>query len=227
MDYHLQWIKNIKPQNYKINVAGLYDYCRNPSFNEPVRFAQANFDNFDAYSDEFKGVVIKLQRWNGKGAIALLSNYTGIGKTHLAIATARNYFKNRLYDWINTNKDTDFGYKDYAQADFNEYRERNTPLYFSENDLFRNDFGNIEFNFWLKINRVVVIDDLFAGKQTELSRSAVYELINTRVTNHNLPTIITSNLTLEQISRIDERIASRLQGGMTFELKSNKDFRAI
>lgn len=225
MDYHLQWIKNIKPQNYKINVSGLYDYCKHPQFNEPERFKTASFENFKEHNEELSSIVIKLKRYNGQGAVCLLSNYTGIGKTHLAIATARNYFKNRLYDWINENKDADFGYKEYAQQDFNEYRERNTPLYFSENDLFRNDFGNIEFNFWIKINRVVVIDDLFAGKQNELSRSAIYELINTRVTNFNLPTIITSNLTLPQIAKIDERIASRLQGGMTFEMQTVKDYR--
>lgn len=186
----------------------------------------ATLDTFSAYNAELASIVSKLKNWNGKGLVCLLSKHTGIGKTHLAIATAREHFKKQIYNWITNNKDRDFGYKDYAQQEYFEVVERNTPLYFSENEMYRLDYGNIEFNFWLKINRVVVIDDLFAGKHSEVSRSAIYELINTRITNHNLPTIITSNLTLEKIGLIDERIASRLQSGLTFELKTNEDYRA-
>ncbi len=226
VDYHLKWISNIKPQNYKINVEGLKEFFESPNVSEPQGFIGKSFDNFTVKEKQSE-LVSRLKVWNGKGLIALLSPATGIGKTHLAVATAREYYKSKLYKWFDDNKDTDFGYKEYAVQDFSEYAERNKPLFFSENDLFRNDFGNIEFNFWLKINRVVVIDDLFAGRQTDLTRSALYEMVNTRITNHNLPTIITSNLTLGMIAKIDERIASRLQGEMTFELEQTEDHRRL
>lgn len=224
-DYHLSWVKNIKPQSYHLQTEGLKDFYKNPQFNVPVKFKDCSFDNFEAYNPELKMIVEKLKAWDGKGLVCLLNNQTGTGKTHLSIATTREYLRKVIYNWIDTNKDTDFGYKEYALADFKELLDRNTPLFFTENETWKNDFGNIEFNFWLKINRVVIIDDLFAGKQNEVSRAAAYEIINTRLTNYDLPTIITSNLTLEQISKIDERISSRLQSGFTFELTSSQDYR--
>lgn len=225
-DYHLNRIKNITPQSYRINPDELKAYYETPFFALPVKLAKAGFDNFNAYNTELKMAVDKLKQWDGAGLVCLLNNSTGTGKTHLSIATAREYFRKVIYKWIDDNADIDFGYKDYAQADFNEMLNRNAPLFFTESETWKNDYGNIEFNFWLKINRVVIIDDLFAGKQSETSRAAIYEIINTRLTNYNLPTIITSNLTLDGISKIDERIASRLQSEYTFELTTTGDYRA-
>ena len=56
----------------------------------------------------------------------------------------------------------------------------------------------------------LILDDLGAHNYTAWSTNQLFSLVNHRL-NHNLSTIITTNLSLEEIeSRLDERIASRI-----------------
>ena len=57
---------------------------------------------------------------------------------------------------------------------------------------------------------IIILDDLGAEKVSEYVRQSLYVLINKRYLD-DMPTIITSNLSLDDIAgRLDDRIASRL-----------------
>ena len=221
--YLEQLIKNIKRQTYKINADVCKEFYKHPVFNEPAKYHGSSFDNFESYTTELQNIVNKLKNYNG-GTVSLLSNITGCGKTHLAIAAAREYYRNLIYKWIDENADRDFGYKDYAKEDFDNYIKKKVPKFFSEKETYSLKYGNIEFNFYINTKGLIIIDDMFAGKQNETAEAAMYEIINTR-TNNNLPTIITSNLTLKQMSEGIDRIASRLQGDYCYQIVSGKDMR--
>ena len=60
--------------------------------------------------------------------------------------------------------------------------------------------------------RLLVLDDLGAERQSEWTALALYTILSRRV-NWMRPTIVTSNLTLDEIDAADPRLASRL-GGM-------------
>jgi len=66
VDYHLKWISNIKPQNYKINVEGLKEFFESPSVSEPQGFIGKSFDNFTVKEKQSE-LVSRLKVWNGKG----------------------------------------------------------------------------------------------------------------------------------------------------------------
>jgi len=58
---------------------------------------------------------------------------------------------------------------------------------------------------------VLVLDDLGAEKKTEYSLSSLYVILSRRM-NGMLPTVVTTNLKIEEIHRTEPRIASRLSG---------------
>jgi len=64
---------------------------------------------------------------------------------------------------------------------------------------------------------LLVLDDLFAGKITDSVHEEILHLINYR-SAWMLPTIITTNKSLNDLKGIDARIPSRLSGGHVFEL---------
>jgi len=69
----------------------------------------------------------------------------------------------------------------------------------------------------------LVIDDLGAEKMTDWSLSTLYLILSNRV-NYMRHTIVTSNLSLQELSQWEPRIASRLGGGKALEL-AGKDRR--
>ena len=71
----------------------------------------------------------------------------------------------------------------------------------------------------------LILDDIGAEKVSEYVRQSLYVLINKRYLD-DLPTIITSNLTLEELAgRLDDRVASRLTEMCRVIDLGNKDLR--
>lgn len=175
-----------------------------------------------------------LNEWDFE-PITFLSSVTGSGKTHLACACAKLYFRTIVYNWINLRKGYDFGYLEYAIKELYELIDINTPLFCNESEIYglliesyntdTNESERDKIEWYGKMKNMLIIDDMFASRQTEFARSKIYDIINLRLSYNSLPTIITSNLTLDQIGQIDNRIASRLQGKFLFEFKEAKDFR--
>lgn len=70
---------------------------------------------------------------------------------------------------------------------------------------------------------ILVLDDLGAQKVTDWTVESLYLLVSKRL-NDCLPTIVTSNLKLGDLSRVDNRMASRL-GGMAYQELLGNDRR--
>jgi DNA replication protein DnaC len=134
----------------------------------------------------------------------------GIGKTHLAVGYLR--------DWIIENGclETQFyriiGLLRAIRGSFNEHADE------SENEVI-NRLG--------KESRFLVLDDLGAEAPTEFAIQTIYDIVDLRY-SHELPLIITTNLTMDQIANLyGDRLASRLAGmGNVVEL-IGKDHRLI
>lgn len=70
---------------------------------------------------------------------------------------------------------------------------------------------------------LLVLDDLGAQKVTDWTVESLYVLVSGRI-NACLPTIVTSNLRLEDLDSVDSRLASRL-GGMAYQKLEGEDRR--
>ena len=72
----------------------------------------------------------------------------------------------------------------------------------------------------------ICFDDLGAEKLTDAKRENLYYIIDSRY-REMLPTIITSNFTINEINEVEPRIASRLaEMGIILQF-NGKDFRKI
>lgn len=137
-----------------------------------------------------------------------LTGPAGTGKTHLAVAMIADYLS-ECEPVIRYNGITF------------ELKMPRKPRFISVPDLLlkiRNTFkeGSIEAEQEVidefTENRPTVFDDLGAEKSSEFSIQTLYTILNARYSNV-LPTIITSNMTLAQVSeRVGDRIASRIAG---------------
>lgn len=72
---------------------------------------------------------------------------------------------------------------------------------------------------------LLVLDDLGAEQVTDWTGQALYRLICRRI-NDCLPTIVTSNLSLDELNKRDPRLASRL-GGMAYQRLKGEDRRLM
>lgn len=114
---------------------------------------------------------------------------TGCGKTHLAAAVA-----NRLL-------------------------ARGKPVYFvvvpDLLDHLRSAYGpdsKVPYDQLFETIRsapLLILDDLGSHSSTPWAREKLYQLINHRY-NHRLPTVITTNFSMDELDQSDERLASRL-----------------
>lgn len=74
----------------------------------------------------------------------------------------------------------------------------------------RDQFYRRKFDAWMDHEGVMIIDDIGSEKPTEWALQTFYSLINKRY-EQNLPTIFTSNYSIEEIAdRLGDRIASRI-----------------
>lgn len=76
--------------------------------------------------------------------------------------------------------------------------------------------------------KILILDDLGAHNYTEWTRNKIYNIINYRL-NNRLPTVITTNLTLEDLEEyLGERTTSRLiQMCRVYRLATDTDIRYV
>ncbi len=189
--------------------------------NQSAPFEDSRFDNFslDYYPKEASGKVsprLRMEKVKAylenfakafpTGENLLLVGGTGLGKTHLSIATA------------NAVIDRAFGVF-YASAE---------DLL---NKLQREKFSRAtpSFSFYDAVAQcdLLVLDDLGTEFLTAFGKTAIYEVINSRILSKK-STIINTNLSMEEIQeRYSQRIASRLIGNYTPLLFDGRDIRQI
>lgn len=168
------------------------------------------------------------EKWDFKtpSVCAIISNQNGIGKSHLAASLLRLFVKNYVKENIDK-----LELEETELPEFNlgfiperiylrKFRDGYKDKYFSEKDFYK---SYCNFN-------CLILDDIFSSKETdnEFSRRIILDLINDRFEYYNRPTIITSNLNLQEIADIDTRIASRITNSMLIEITTKQtDYRRI
>ncbi len=162
----------------------------------PPRYHGARLVDFPALADSALTWLL------GRDGMALLTGESGSGKTRLAYACLRHCRYNYLPATFWTVPDLCVTLQ--SAYDEPRYRQLATGL------------GNEE--------ELLILDDLGAEKVTDYVLQELYRIIAKREV-WGYPTIVTSNLTLDQIAeKFSDRIASRLAGGELF-LFDGKDHR--
>ncbi|MBQ8879397.1 MAG: ATP-binding protein [Clostridia bacterium] len=163
-----------------------------------------SFDNFDLgwYKNDpetyekmtniYKEAKYYVEHFNDRRGNLLFVGPTGVGKTHISTAIAREII-NRGYDVI----------YDSVQNVISDF----------ESDKFRSGYGATDnkSDKYLECD-LLIIDDLGTEFTTQFSMSCLYNLINTRQ-NKGRATIISTNYPLKDLSaKYEDRIFSRLIG---------------
>jgi len=169
----------------------------------PLKFIECSLDKFQggemAKKKCHEFVVEMIQEAKGVGI--LFTGATGSGKTHLAVAIVRELVRRgspltKMLAYGGVEFTTMPELLMEIRATYNSKR----PDAETEADVVNRYAGC----------GLLVLDDLGAEKVSDFSITTLYLIIDRR--NRELkPTVVTTNLTLEQIgAQIDERIASRL-----------------
>jgi len=166
-----------------------------------IDFNNVKYDIFNN-SDYMKKVYDKLRAWcnsDFKKNMVYLSGGTGTGKTYLLKCMANELIsRGKLTTLVTAYKLSQDCLKSHASRDLQE-KDSIIDKYFSSEILFIDDLGT-------EVNK------------SSITNSYIYTIINERKMR-NLPTIITSNLSLADLSdNYDERITSRIADENTIKI---------
>lgn len=134
----------------------------------------------------------------------------GVGKTHLAVALLRKYLTTIRPYYDERQKEYLYDVKEMKLPIFVEVPE----LLLKIRDTYNNESKKTEkdiIDYYTK-TPLLILDDLGVEKASDFSLLTLYLIINRRCSN-DMTTIITSNLSIEEISdRLSGRISSRIKG---------------
>lgn len=157
-------------------------------------FANANFDIFNGEKETMKKLYEKMKKWcysNFDKNLIFLAGQTGVGKTHLMKCMANELIKRHKLVRLTTSfaMHQDF-VKSYASRDLDQ-KQALLDKYLNAEILFIDDLGT-------------------ELRQRDITVNYLYQILNERKMKKH-PTIITSNLTLDDVMEYyDERILSRI-----------------
>lgn len=177
--------RQVRIAEEKLKQSGISEEFKTKRFNN---FNAARSDSIkQAYGSCIEYIKQFKQIKNTRHNSMMLCGQVGSGKTHLACAIS-----NKLLEGC-------------VGVIYMPYRLTITDLKQSITD---------KINFQREMNRyqnaqVLFIDDLFKGKYTESDINIIYEIIDYRYLK-NLPMIITTEKTIDDLIDIDEAIASRI-----------------
>lgn len=158
----------------------------------PPKYLGCSFDNFKIVNDVKQSFRICREYISAPAGNLFLYGRCGTGKTHLAVAVAR--------DLLLIGKEVLF---------------TSVPrLLFEIRKAFKQDAYDTEAFYVEKYSSCpfLILDDFGLEKSTEWARQTIDYIIYER-DNHLRPTVITSNLSLDEITeKMDGRISSRLAG---------------
>ncbi len=173
-----------------------------------------SFGGFDLhyYDDADRTTMAKVlesckryvRNFDAGGQNLLFCGPPGLGKTHLSLAIAERVARSGHLVM-------------YASA----------PRLMGqlESAKFRQAEENLEYREVIYGCELLVIDDLGAEMVTRYTQSEMYDLINSRL-NTSRPTIISTNLTIEEIDKLyTNRVASRIAGAYATVQFRGRDIR--
>ena len=184
------------------------------SFNETSSVKMCSFEDFSVfyYDGRDAEIMTRILGYCKKYALNFSKNSeslfmcgeTGLGKTHLSLSIAKEV----IAKGYNVAYDSIINYLNEIQKEHYGKSDKNTLATITSVDL-------------------LILDDLGAEVNNPFNHSTIYNIINTRI-NRNLPTIISSNLTNNDVSeRYDDRVASRIFGEYTYLKFVGNDIRQI
>lgn len=157
------------------------------------RYGTENF-TFDKFSTPTVGhsdVKTRAMQFNAMESSVMLRGPCGSGKTHLACAI--------LQAWAPiVNGSADFIRTSWLMRNIRGLRGPEEASYIER----------------LSSRSILVLDDIGVGRATEFSLGVIYEIIEERIHAGRKGLILTSNLTLDEISKKfgDDRLSSRISG---------------
>lgn len=163
---------------------------------------------FDSYKvvDELTAKIKRLAIENVKAKEwFFIGGQTGAGKTHISTAIAVELLRRSV------------------QVRYKRYMEMVQSL---KSKKFTSDADYYEGLLPLVNCEVLYIDDLFKGKVLEQDVAIIWELIDDRYTSGK-KTIISSEMDLSEIARLDESLAGRINqraGKYVINIEKNKEF---
>jgi DNA replication protein DnaC len=168
------------------------------------------FSSYDV-TDQNMGLFDAVVGWglSDKNFLALLSKQTGIGKTHLAVASM-------FHHWVSN---ADICFRAYPAAPPRPSVTNKQYIFVKESDLidtlqesFSDDTPYTKKDVMDRLKSVdfLVVDDMFSHKKSDFDRQVIFDLVDVRMGFPDKRTIVTSNLGLDDIENIDSRISSRL-----------------
>ncbi|BCL78533.1 hypothetical protein ccbrp13_09980 [Ktedonobacteria bacterium brp13] len=153
-----------------------------------AQLINATFDSFNGLANGVQEALEAAQKFqSSKQNFLVLKGHNGCGKTHLAVATARQYLENDKTVLFQVVPDL----LDHLRATFAPNSDTRYDKLFT----------------MMKEVDLLILDDLGAQNPTAWTGEKLFQLINHRY-NNLLDTIITTNLSLDDM---ENRISSRLR----------------
>lgn len=172
-----------------------------------LKHTVANYNAIEEWQKVIKQKAVEYVKSNSNNWFVFIGQ-SGIGKTHIASAITKTF--------VESNRNVKYLVWTTFISNLKKTFNNNEV---SDNELIKNIINA----------DVLYIDDFLKGGKSEYVKECAFEIINHRY-NNNLTTIITSELTTEQLIKIDEATAGRIKersGGYYIEIAkdSNKNYR--
>lgn len=162
----------------------------------PLRTSHARIEEFQ---EEYQSLVQTLLPYTPNNGYYIYGN-VGVGKTYLMGAMVRQLFFKTIWKSLNPASKLQFTTAPKLLLALRETISNKTGI--SEADIINK----------CSIVPILFLDDLGSEKPTEWAEQALYMVIDSRY-QKMLPTVFSSNLTLQEISnRVGDRITSRIAG---------------
>lgn len=194
----------------------------------PMAYRDKSFSNLEG---DYQDIIKKLEAWDFQTPLicSLLSVQNGIGKTHIAMAMFKQYIKikQKLFFEYNAEvyQDKGWEYKLTTGLEFVSARR----ILLEVRDTYDKKKSELDIVDSYSEIPLLVIDDIFSSKEKgdrDFERRILLDILDRRTDYNIKPTILTGNLTLDEIANIDTRIASRLNNKMLIQItKKLTDYR--